>query len=1042
MLNYEIHMEPREAEVLEAEIREDLKLSNPFPGLRPFSIDECHLFFGRESQVDEILQKLAENKFAAILGYSGSGKSSLLNCGLVPVLFGGFVTEKSPNWNVIISRPGIAPIDNLAEALLSKDPEYQSASEEEKIINKTIVSSVLRGSNTGLIDIARRHNLATGENLLIMIDQFEELFRYREEERIAESEDESTEFVNLLLKAVEQDEVPIYLTISMRSDYMGACSKYPRLTDKINQSNYLVPQMTREKRRIAIEGPIAVGGGRISERLVSRLMQDMGDNQDQLPILQHALMRTWEYWVEHKEPGEPMDIRHYNAVGRMSEALSQHANEAYDELSTRHKEIAEILFKTITEKGVDNFGIRKPTKVGVIAEIAGVDAFDVIEVIEHFRKPGRSLLMPAAPFKLTPDSVIEVSHESLMRIWTRLKNWVEEESESAQMYLRLSDAAAMYQVGRTGLWRPPDLQLALNWQKKQKPTRIWARRYDEAFERAIVFLDTSRITYEAEQRNQELQQKRLLRRTRAVAVILAIAAIVAIFFFIFGITQRIEADTQRVLAEQRAEEAETSKIAAEQSADEAIKERENALEQTRLAESNAQIADFAKRDALANLEFAEQQAEIARKQTAIAQAQTKLADSARLVAEEKTAEALRANEEASRLLLLSIAQSMSVKALNVKDPDLKGLLAQQAFFFNNDNGGKEYDNYIYEGLNNAMSAYYGVTYNKFSGHQNAVRTVAFSQDGKNIFTAGSDGQILKWAFDSRDSIPMLLGQKAYPRKMIKVSPDNKWLAVASDSSSIELYDLVMGGRPIEVTGHKGLVYDIEFTPDSKGLYSSGYDQTLRYFDFAKSRLIKNLPGKMLSITVSPDGSRIVTGGLDGNVYIYDTQAFNEKLLLELPGNIIQSVKFSKKGDLIGVGDQFAIVRLLDSQSGEVLNELIGATAQISDVEFSKDDKLVAAGSRDGTVHIWIMSNLDDLPLNLTGPEMSHIWDVDFSPDGEYIVASSSNGVIRYWPTHAETLSQEMCDLIIRNFTQREWERYVGNKVEYQITCNKSLSLRK
>ena len=500
--------------------------------------------------------------------------------------------------------------------------------------------------------------------------------------------------------------------------------------------------------------------------------------------------------------------------------------------------------------------------------------------------------------------------------------------------------------------------------------------------------------------------------------------------------------TQRVLAEQRAEEAESNRIVAEEKSDEAIRERENALEQQRLAEISAQAAELAKRDALANLELAERQREIALTQTALAQAQTKVADSARLVAEEKTAEALRANEEAARLLLLSIAQSMSVKALNVKDTDLKGLLAQQAFFFNYDNGGKEYDNYIYEGLNNAMSAFYGPGYNKFSGHQNAVRTVAFSQDGKNIFTAGSDGQILKWGFESRDSIPVILGQKEYPRKVIKVSPDNQWLAVASDSSTIELYDLVRRGRPIEVTGHKGLVYDIEFTPDSKGLYSIGYDQTLRYFDFVKSRLIKNLPGKMLSISVAPDGSSIAAGGMNGSVYIFDTRSFNETLLLELPGNIIQSVAYSKSGNIIGVGDQFAIVRLLNSKSGEVINELIGATAQISDVEFSKDDKLIAAGSRDGTVHVWVMSNLDDLPLNLTGSGMSHIWDVDFSPDGEFIVASSSNGFIRYWPTHAQTMSQELCDLIIRNFTQQEWERYVGNKVDYQITCNKSVSQRK
>ncbi len=129
----------------------------------------------------------------------------------------------------------------------------------------------------------------------------------------------------------------------------------------INESNYLVPQMTRDQKRMAIEGPIAVGGGEDLESFAEKeLLADLGDNQDQLPILQHAMMRTWDYWIANREPGEPIDIRHYNAVGKISQALSLHANEAFDELTSREKEIAEVLFKNLTEKNVDNQGLRRP----------------------------------------------------------------------------------------------------------------------------------------------------------------------------------------------------------------------------------------------------------------------------------------------------------------------------------------------------------------------------------------------------------------------------------------------------------------------------------------------------------------------------------------------------------------------------------------------------------------------------------------------------------------------------------------------------------
>src|SRR5690606_18822044 len=171
--------------------------------------------------------------------------------------------------------------------------------------------------------------------------------------------------------------------------------------------------------------------------LVKRLLNDMGNNQDQLPILQHALMRTWDYWVSNHEIAEPMDLRHYHAIGKITQALSLHANELYDELSGRGKQIAEVLFKNVTEKNQDNRGLRRPCRLGLIAELSEASEEEVIQVIDHFRQPGRSFLMPAANIPLTVDSMIELSHESLMRIWNRLSGWVEDEFESATMYKRL-----------------------------------------------------------------------------------------------------------------------------------------------------------------------------------------------------------------------------------------------------------------------------------------------------------------------------------------------------------------------------------------------------------------------------------------------------------------------------------------------------------------------------------------------------------------------------------------------------------------------------
>jgi len=809
MLKYDVHTGERDIEILESEVRGVGLGNNPFPGLRPFGIDECHLFFGREGQVDDVLMKLSHNKFVAVMGFSGSGKSSLMYCGLIPVLYGGFMTEAGPNWKVLVTRPGIGPLDNLAESILQANPEYLTLSEEDRLIRHTVTSSILRSGVKGLVDLAKNLREDTGENLLILVDQFEELFRYHRDDEDITGANETALFINMLLEAIKQTEVPIYLALTMRSEFIGECSKFPGLTEMINMSNYLVPLMTRDQKRMAIEGPVAVGGGKIAPRLVSQLLRDVGEHEDQLPVLQHALMRAWGYWDENKEEEEMLDIRHYNAVGGIAEALSLHANEAYEELDDRQKQICEVLFKTITEKSSDNIGIRRPTTIRDVSLIVGAEEVEVKAVVEHFREPNRSLLMPPASVKLDSDSVIELSHESLIRIWTRLKTWVEEEYVSAQMYRRLSEAAAMYQIGRTGLWRPPDLLLALNWQKKQNPTRIWAQRYDQAFERAIVFLDTSRITYEAEQKNHEMMQKRLLKRARAVALSLGVAAVVLIIFFIFALIQKLEADQQR-------DDARINELRAIESSAEAQRQRDLAAIQFREAQKNLVRSNIASQKASVNLMWARRQQGIAQRQTRLAkqsEARALTAETEALLARDDAIVAQAIAEERrldiEKLLHLSAAQSMSVKSVNVADDNLQGLLAHQAYIFNTQYEGNRYDPYIYDGLYEAALTFEGEDLNKFFGHRDAVRSVAFTPDRLVFYSAGSDGTVRKWDYEQPENGKLLSANDTHPNRVIAISPDGNWMAVGSDSTTVELYDLRRDDTdPRSIAGHKSFVSDL------------------------------------------------------------------------------------------------------------------------------------------------------------------------------------------------------------------------------------------
>ncbi|MEM7297852.1 MAG: High-affnity carbon uptake protein Hat/HatR, partial [Bacteroidota bacterium] len=669
------------------------QLINPFPGLRPFGIEESHLFFGREGQSDEVLVKLSENKFVAILGASGSGKSSLMYCGLIPTLYGGFMTQAGSNWRIVVTRPGGGPIDNLAEALLIKDKEYSNLGDEDKLIRKTIISTVLRSSSLGLVEVVRQLKSDDHENILILVDQFEELFRYRRLESATSDLDESSAFVNLLLEAIHQYDEPIYIALTMRSDFIGECAQFPDLTQMINDSHYLIPQMTRDQKRTAVEGPVAVGGGKIAPRLTQQLLNDVGDSPDQLPILQHALMRTWSYWTDNRKVGEAIDLRHYNAIGTLREALSQHANEAYDSLSKREKEICEVMFKALTERGSENQGIRRPTKLATIAAIAGVNEDEVARVVERFREPGRSLLMPPFGVRLESETVVDISHESLMRIWVRLKRWLDEESKAAEMYLKLSEAAERYQEGKAGLWQMPDLQLALNWREENRPTLVWGQRYNPAFERTMVFLETSEKAYLTEQRNKEILQKRQVKRMRITAIILAIAVLVSLTFVIYAFVKADEADKAKIRADEE-------RLAAEELRDEAVSLRDkaqqsaaDAIKQTRIAEDALKDAEAQRQNAIRQANIAKEREQEAKDASQRALDEQKKAEEAADLARQREVEAnqakARADEErqnAERLRFQSIAQSMAIKASNILPEDqdqaeLKAIVARQAFMF-------------------------------------------------------------------------------------------------------------------------------------------------------------------------------------------------------------------------------------------------------------------------------------------------------------------------------------------------------------------------
>ncbi len=422
-----------------------------------------------------------------------------------------------------------------------------------------------RQNSLGLVDLARRHLIGDPDNLLLIVDQFEEIFRFRRERQLIDGGEEAKAFVNLLLAAAEQTEVPVYVVLTMRSDFLGDCAQFPALPEAFNQNQYLVPRMTRAQRRQSIEGPLEVAGVPIAQRLVQSILSDAGDNPENLPVMQHALMRTFEEW-RRDGSAEALDVAHYDLAGRIEGALHQHAEALWSSLSPEQRVCAASLFRCLTTSESGR-AVRRPAPLAQILRVAGAQENNgrqlVTSVLDTFAAPDCSFLTVDRTGEIGPASVIDISHESLITHWKRLDQWVKEESESADWYKRLVRAAELHAKGQARLWSDPDLHWAWSRRTADGWNPDWAGQYAPGYAEAIAFLEESKRAQLAQEQAERERSERELRTAQRQAqiergakrnyvllsVALAVFLAAAVLLAMQAQHEKVEAHTQQQRAE-------------------------------------------------------------------------------------------------------------------------------------------------------------------------------------------------------------------------------------------------------------------------------------------------------------------------------------------------------------------------------------------------------------------------------------------------------------------------------------------------------------
>ena len=469
----------------------------PYPGLRAFSADEWAIFYGREEPAQEVISLLRTHALVLVHGASGCGKSSLIRAGVLPSLEVDHEID-GRSWMTATMRPSEGPLRRLAALLEERFPRAEAArvvtAGAEPYVAEDWNNLVLKGS--GLVEHIDAALKATGGgSLCLLVDQFEEIFRWAREVSSAEAR----LFIDLLqtIGANPAERSGLSVILTMRSDYLGQCANYNGFAEYLHGRQYLLPKIDEFALLRAIHEPARLYGGAVEPRVAAQLVPIVAAELDGLPVLQHALMRATRHARLAWGPGEgwTVTLDDLSAVGGAANALSQHAEEILTAATAgdpERLEGTEWIFRTLTDLDADRRAIRRPCRLKDLLGASGVSEAKTLGIIDAFRGPDCNFISPYLPAEIDDSTEMDISHEALIRQWDRLSDqrleastnrplgWIYREFQDGLIWRALAVQAEAFLQDRKRVLSAAAAEQRLPWFDGMSKRQPWIGRYAEA----------------------------------------------------------------------------------------------------------------------------------------------------------------------------------------------------------------------------------------------------------------------------------------------------------------------------------------------------------------------------------------------------------------------------------------------------------------------------------------------------------------------------------------------------------------------------------